>query len=131
MPPGAPVRGLREASYVHDTNARRHGLAARLEDDCEINERIECLTAILAEGSDDFGRTEQSRIVAGCHFDLRRIRAARYDVSLAMENLESVKGSNFEHALRAMDSISRYETRALSKRKKALRKSPSDGSVRP
>jgi hypothetical protein len=40
-----------------------------------------------------------------------------------MDDLEAVSGKDFEVALRAMDSISRYETRALSKRRKALRKS--------
>jgi hypothetical protein len=35
---------------------------------------------MLAEGADDFERIEQSRILAERHFDLRRIRAARFDV---------------------------------------------------
>jgi hypothetical protein len=104
-------------------NARRHGLATRLEDSCEVNEKIEYLAAILAEGSNDFLRIEQSRILAGCHFDLRRIRAARHDVFLKMDNLEDVSGNDFEIALSAMDRISRYERRALSKRRRALRKS--------
>jgi hypothetical protein len=104
-------------------NARRHGLATRLEDDCEASERIECLTAILAEGADDFERMKQSRMLAECHFDLRRIRAARHDVFLTMGGLENVSGNDFEIALRAMDGIRRYETRALSKRRRALRKS--------
>jgi len=40
MPPGAPVRGLREANYVHEKSARRHGLARRLGDSCEVKRRI-------------------------------------------------------------------------------------------
>jgi hypothetical protein len=43
-----------------------------------------------------------------------------------MDNLEDVRGNDLEIALRAMDRISRYERRALSKRRRALRKSPSD-----
>jgi hypothetical protein len=81
------------------------------------------LAAILAEGGNDFLRIERSRIVAECHFDLHRIRAARYDVFLTMDDLEDVSGNDLEVALRAMDRISRYEGRALSKRKQALRKS--------
>jgi hypothetical protein len=107
---------------VSRNNARRHGLATRLEDDCEVNERIECLAAVLVAGSDDFERIEQSRILAGCHFDLHRIRAARYEVFSTMNELENVTGNDLETALRAMDKISRYEGRALSKRKRALRK---------
>jgi hypothetical protein len=35
-------------------------------------------------------------------------------------------GSHFDDALRAMDKISRYETRALSKRRRVVGKAPSD-----
>jgi hypothetical protein len=108
---------------VSRNNARRHGLATRLEDDCEVNERIECLAAVLAAGSDEFERIEQSRILAGCHFDLHRIRAARYEVFSTMNELENVTGNDLETALRAMDKISRYEGRALSKRKRAFAQS--------
>jgi hypothetical protein len=104
-------------------NARRHGLATPVENDSEERERIDCLAAILAEGGNDFPRIERSRIVAECHFDLHRVRAARYDVFLTMNDLEDVSGNDLEVALRAMDRISRYEGRALSKRKQALRKS--------
>jgi hypothetical protein len=104
-------------------NARRHGLDSRLEDDLAEREKIEGLAAFLAGGSDDFGRIEQSRTVAECHFDLRRIRAARHDAFLTMADLENVSVSTCDDALSTIASISRYETRALSKRGKALRKS--------
>jgi hypothetical protein len=61
-------------------NARRHGVAIRIDDDPEAKSGIECLTAMLAEGADDFERIEQSRILAERYFDLRRIRAARFAV---------------------------------------------------
>jgi hypothetical protein len=76
--------------------------------------------AILSEGVDDFLRAEQSRVVAECHFDLRRIRAARHDVFLTLSDLENANGNDFEIAMRAMDRISRYENRALSKRKTGI-----------
>ena len=78
---------------------------------------------MLAEGSNEFERIEQSRILAGCHFDLHRIRMARYDIFLTMDDLENLSGNDLEVALRAMDKISRYEKRAFSKRKQALSKS--------
>src|SRR5229473_8593273 len=96
-------------------NARRHGLATRIEDDPEAKCGIECLAAILAQGADDFERIEQSRVLAECHFDLRRIRAARFEAFSAMNDLENASRDDFEKALRAMASISRYERRAFSK----------------
>jgi hypothetical protein len=104
-------------------NARRHGLATRIEDDPEAKARIECLTAMLAEGTNDFEDIEQSRILAERYFDLRRIRAARFDVFSTINESKNASLDDFERALRAMDSISRYERRALSKNKRALRKS--------
>jgi hypothetical protein len=104
-------------------NARRHGLATRIEDDPEAKGRIECLTEILAEGSIEFEHVQQSRALAECHFDLRRIRAARYEVFLTIDDLENSGVDDFERVLHAIDKISRYEMRALSKRKQALRKS--------
>jgi hypothetical protein len=71
-------------------------------------------------------RTEQSRGVAECHFDLRRIRAAGHDVFLTPGDFENANGSDFETAMRSMDRISRYERRAWSKRKRALGKPPSE-----
>jgi hypothetical protein len=101
-------------------NARRHGLAIRIEDDPEAKAGIECLTAMLAEGADDFERIEQLRMLAERHFDLRRIRAARFDVFSTINESKNAGLDDFEKALRAMASISRYEKRALSRGKQAL-----------
>ena len=103
-------------------NARRHGLATRIENDSEAKGEIERLSAILAEGADGFESIEQSRILAERHFDLRRIRAARFDVFSTISDLENASLDDFEKALHAVVSISRYEKRAFSKSKRALRK---------
>ena len=103
-------------------NRRRHGLATRIDDDPEAKSGIECLTAILAEGSEDFDRIQRLRLLAERHFDLRRIRAARFDVFLTIDNLEDATANDFERALGKMVSISRYQTRAVSKTKRAFRK---------
>jgi hypothetical protein len=102
-------------------NALRHGLATRLENGCEQNAEIDDLAAILARGSKDACQIEQSRIVAECHFDLLRIRAARHDVFLKVGDFGTADSHDLEIALRAMDKITRYENRALSKRKRAFR----------
>jgi hypothetical protein len=103
-------------------NARRHGLATPIETDPGARDGIECLVAILRAGSSDFERVDQSRILAECHFDQRRIRAARFDVFFTMVDWENASGQDFENALRAMSKISRYEARASSKRRSAFRK---------
>src|SRR5665213_2053632 len=103
-------------------NSRRHGLATRIEDDPEAKVGIECLTVALARAAAGFERIEQSRILAERHFDLRRIRAARFDVFSTISDFENASLDDFDKALRAMGSISRYQKRAVSKGKQALRK---------
>jgi hypothetical protein len=56
----------------------------------------------------------------------RSLLAERSQVFLTIDDLENVSGSHFDNALRAMDKISRYETRALSKRRRVVGKAPSD-----
>jgi hypothetical protein len=84
-------------------NARRHGLATPVEDDGEERGRIESLTAIPAEGTTDFRRIEQLRMIAECHFDLRRIRVARHDVFLTTADFENLGGNGLEAALDAIE----------------------------
>jgi hypothetical protein len=112
--PGGKVRSR--------SNAQKHGLAARVEDDREARERIDGLSTLLAEGRDDFERVAQSQVVAVCHFDLRRIAAARHDAFLTVHNIENATSNDIELAVLQIDRISRYEKRALSKLKLALRK---------
>jgi hypothetical protein len=57
-------------------NARGHGLATSIETDPGAKDGIECLAAILTEGSSDFERVDRSRVLAECHFDQRRIYLA-------------------------------------------------------
>lgn len=101
-------------------NARRHGLATRIEDDPESRGGIEDLTVILAAGSNEFERVDQARLLAVSHFDQRRIQSARYEIFLAIDDLKN--SEDFAKAVLAMDRISRYETKAFSKSKRALRK---------
>ena len=108
-------------------NARRHGLATRIEDDPEATRAIECLAAILAEGADDFRCRSNASCSAEIPFRPAAGRAARCEVFATIDDLENATGSDFENALRAMDNISRYQTRAFSKTKRALRKSTRSG----
>jgi hypothetical protein len=76
---------------------------------------------VLAEGSDDFWKIEQSRAVAECYFDLRRIWAARDRLFVMMTGLPDPDAH--DAAARKMEKISRYETRAMSKQRRAFRMS--------
>jgi hypothetical protein len=98
-------------------NALRHGLAAPIEQ----SDGIDDLAAILAEGDEGCCRTQQSRVIAECHFDLQRIQAARYDVLLMVENFDIGNSVDLERALVAMEKINRYETSTLSKRRRVLK----------
>jgi hypothetical protein len=117
--PRTPVGKLRSRR-----NARRHGLATRIKDDPGARGGIERLATILAEGTDDFDRIEKSRVLAEFQFERRRIRVARYEIFLSINDMENVSINDFQIAMRAIDAISRYEKRALSKRKRAFRESP-------
>jgi hypothetical protein len=44
---------------------------------------------MLAEGTNEFAGIEQSRMLAERHFDLRRIRANRFDVFSTISDLEN------------------------------------------
>jgi len=100
-------------------NARRHGLAAPIQDDPEVKGRIDSLAEILADGRTHRAIADPRRMP----FELSRIRAARYEVFLTMDDLENTGSNDFEKALHAMGKISRYETRAFSKCRRALRES--------
>jgi hypothetical protein len=122
MPLGAQVHGRREANCVRGPTLGATASQFPLYVMPKTKVRIGCLAAILAEGVDNMERTEQSHVIAECYFDLRRIRLARYEILLAIANLQNVSGKDFAVAARVMDKVSRYETRAVSKRKRALRK---------
>jgi hypothetical protein len=51
------------------------------------------------KGSSEFEPVDQSRGFVECHFDLRRIRAARFGVFLTMADLENSTSRDLESAL--------------------------------
>ena len=86
----------------------------RASKNCEENVRIKDLAIVLAERGTDFCWIKSS-VVANCYFELRRIWAARHKVFVRVSNLENGSGSDFENAVRVMESVNRYEIRARSK----------------
>jgi hypothetical protein len=120
-------------------NARWHGLAIPLARDPAASVEVERLAAALVGGSPNPARVEQARIAAEAEFELRRVRAHRKSVlnrrsaELAARRDDgnecsepptfdrSVQASAFAAALPELESLARYERRALSRRRRAMR----------
>lgn|SRR5258708_5078104 len=107
-------------------NAYRHGLATRIDHNPDVKARIGRLAAILIEESDDLSSVERFLGIAECHFDLQRIRSARYEVFTMRGDFENLDSNELQAAVREIDRIGRYERRALSKRKRASKEPPTD-----
>ena len=116
-------------------NARRHGLSISVTQDPYLSLEVELLASAVAGATPDGARLEQARAFAEAEFDLRRVRAARFMLlnppgetprvpdlgSASPYNLDQKKMNaileNLPQALR----LERYERRAMSRWKKALR----------
>jgi hypothetical protein len=77
------------------------------------------MTVLATDSSDPLPKS-QARIIAECHVDLQRIRAARQEVFQKIIGNESEV--DLEIAASAIKKINRYERRALSRRKLGLKK---------
>jgi hypothetical protein len=107
--PGGKARSAR--------NAVRHGLSLPVLGDPATAAAVEALTRQIAPGADpDTGAL--ARTVAQAQVDLVRVRRARHDLLAAA--LPTVCGMDPETAAR-LAAINRYERRALSRRKFAIR----------
>ena len=102
-------------------NASRHGLATHVSENPDQHFKIEQLALILSGYTNDPHRLEEARISAECHFDLQRIRDARFEVFQALGNIQVANSDQLHRAASAVEKIARYERRALSKRRTALK----------
>lgn len=102
-------------------NALRHGLASPIGNDLDERANVERLALVLSGYTNDWRRLEEARISAECHFDLQRIRNARFEVFRALGDVQTATSDQLALATRAIEKIARYERRALSKRRTALR----------
>jgi len=108
-------------------NAFRHGLAIGIVSSPALLEEIVWLAKIIDGDSGNPQRFEQAAIVAETEFDLIRIRAARVAIleQAAPRSTSSAPSVAFARdlveILPQLLPINRYERRALSRRKRAIR----------
>ena len=98
-------------------NALRHGLSIPVGQNPAALLAIKQLAETLSGNSDDVQRHEYAYALAEAYFELWRIRGAQSEVLRLVVEAQTAD----EHATiaRAVDKISRYKRRTLSKRKKA------------
>ena len=103
-------------------NALRHGLAVSLLRDSNLTSEIKQLAHALAGEDSGPGQFEQAVTIAEMELDLRRIRAVRAAIMQQMSSPLSVPASsNVANVVSDLLKIDRYERRALSRRKFAIR----------
>ncbi len=114
-------------------NAYKHGLAVSILDDPAISAEVERLARSLVGKRRDLYELAQARIVAEAEFDILRIRAMRVkmidsaaksssDPSLAEEPVSEAHGvAAHLGALPQLETLERYERRAISRRRRAIR----------
>jgi hypothetical protein len=100
-------------------NARRHGLATGIGSDPAFRDDIEILAKLLAGGTENFG--EFAREAAEAHLDLTRIRRIRAGLFARMRFFDAASTEDLRALAEQFARLERYERRAFSRRKRALR----------
>ena len=114
-------RALRSGRATSRNNARRHGLAIAIGSDPAFRDDIEILAKLLAGGREDV--VEFAREAAEARLDLARIRKIRPGLFWMryFNNAASTTREDRREFAEQFARLERYERRAFSRRKRALR----------
>jgi hypothetical protein len=115
---GPRSKAGREASR---RNARRHGLAIAIGADPAFHEDIEKLATVLSLSSGAQKVSEHARQAAEAELDLTRIRKIRAWLFETLYFADTAAPDGMTELNDELAKLERYERRAFSRRKRALR----------
>lgn len=125
----APAHGTPRARHARG-KMRKHGLSA-VDPNPEVEAEIEALAALIAgEHVSDAGVVEAARAVAEAQFQLQRVKAFKVALLRSGTSIQSQEAeldgrplTEIPAALfQQLEGLERYERRALSRRKFAVRR---------
>ena len=106
-------------------NALRYGLATSIRADPAVHDDIEQLAKVLSPAEDTQGLCENARVAAEAQFDLQRIREIRARLFETLYFGKSAPSDGLVKLNHELAKLERYERRAFSRRKRALRRTSS------
>ena len=102
-------------------NALNHGLAIAAGSDPSLQDDINALAKVVAASHGEQDTTELARRIAEAEIDLLRIRKVRSAVLNLRHRNVPARGLSDVELNQRLERLERYERRAFSRRKRALR----------
>jgi hypothetical protein len=105
-------------------NALRHGLSLPVLADPNLAKEVVELAERISKGSTDPQVQERARNIAAAQIDIERVRHVRYTLIARPVPGPSLTGAGYDEMqkrIKQMWALDRYERRAMSRRKSAVR----------